>query len=150
MKDVHVVLGALAVGLNGAAGAWGAWRWWRVEDSRAFWRILRAGQGVLVVQVALGGLLVALGHKPHGSLHYLYGLLPLAVYFIAEQLRVSAAESVLQARGLEDAAAVGRLPEGEQRSVVVAILRRELGVLSLAAVVVVVLTLRAASVAGGF
>jgi hypothetical protein len=50
---------------------------------------------------------------------------------------------VLDARGLEDAQAVGRLDEDGQRSVVLAILRREMGVMTLAAVVVVFLALRA-------
>jgi hypothetical protein len=62
---------------------------------------------------------------------------------VAEQFRVTSAETVLEARGLEDAAAVGRLDEAGQRSVVLAILRRELGVVALAAGVVAFLALRA-------
>ena len=56
--------------------------------------------------------------------------------FVAEQLRIAAAETVLAARGHESARAVGRLPEAEQRSVVLAIVRRELGVMALAALVI--------------
>ena len=40
------------------------------------------------------------------ELHLVYGLTPLAVSFLAEQLRLAAADSVLQARGLEDAEAM--------------------------------------------
>ena len=43
---------------------------------------------------------------------------------------------------------VGRVPEGGQHGVVAAIIRRELGVMTLAAWVVVVLLLRAAQTAG--
>jgi hypothetical protein len=57
------------------------------------------------------------------------------------------AEQVLENRELPDAQAVGALPEAEQRSVVVAIMRRELGVMALAALVVAFLSLRAAFVA---
>ena len=74
MKVVHLVVGVLAIGLTGAAGVWGAWCWWRVRQSRWFWILLRVGQAVIVVEIALGGVLVLLGHKP-SDLHLLYGLL---------------------------------------------------------------------------
>jgi len=144
---VHAVVGFGLLALSLGAGAWGAWRWYRVEPSRLFWRLLRASQAVLLVQVVLGLVLLLTGHKP-AHLHLVYGLLPLGVSFIAEQLRVGAADTVLGARGLDSAASVGELPEEEQRSVVLAILRREMGVMALAALVVVVLALRAAGTAG--
>jgi hypothetical protein len=50
---------------------------------------------------------------------------------------------VLDARDLEDAQAVGRLPDDEQRSVVLQIVRRELGVMAAAALVIAFLGLRA-------
>ena len=77
----------------------------------------------------------------------IYGLLPLAVSFIAEQLRIASAEAVLDARGFESAAAVGELPEDQQRAVVTAIVQREMGVMTLAAFVIVVLLARAAGTA---
>src|SRR5450755_1676194 len=112
MKLVHLVIGVLAIGLSGAAGVYGAWCWWRVRSSRWFWRLLRASQVVVVVEVILGGALVLIGHKPPG-LHLLYGLLPVAVAFIAEQLRVASAQMVLDSRGFESSADVGALPEDE-------------------------------------
>jgi hypothetical protein len=148
MKDVHLVVGVVAIGANGVAGSYGAWCWWRaVSSSGWFWRLLRAAQVAVVVQVALGGVLVAAGHKAKG-LHVLYGLLPLLVSLLAEQLRISSAQMVLDAGGYESAEAVGKLPEEEQRGVVVAIVRREIGVMALAALVVVVLLARAAATAG--
>ena len=141
------MVGVLAIALNGTACLYGAWCWRRAESSTWFWRIMRAAQAVVVLQVVLGGVLVAIGHKPRG-LHVLYGLLPLLMAVIAELLRVASAQMVLDARGLESATAVGRLPAEEQRGIVVAIIQRELGVMTLAALVVVVLLLRAAQTAG--
>jgi hypothetical protein len=146
MKVVHLVVGVLSIVLITGAGLWGAWCWYRVRASPVFWRLLRAGQAVVVLQVALGGVLLLLGYK-ESSLHLLYGLLPLAVSFVGEQLRISAAQAVLDTRGFASAAAVGELPEDEQRVVVVAIMQRELGVMVLAAVVMAVLLLRAAGTA---
>src|SRR5437764_6456322 len=146
MKQVHLVVGVITIVLSGVAGAWGAWCWWRVRSSPWFWRVLRASQAAVVVQAALGGVLLLTGHKP-GNLHVLYGILPLLVSFIAEQLRVSSAQMVLDQRGYESAAAVGRLPAEEQQQVVTAVMQREVGVMALAAVVNVLLLARAAMTA---
>ena len=54
-------------------------------------------------------------------------LLPIAVSIIAEQLRIAAAQTVLDQRELADAQAVGALPEDEQARVVDAIVARETG-----------------------
>jgi hypothetical protein len=76
-------------------------------------------------------------------LYWLYALLPVAVGFVAEQLRLTSAQTVLDARDLDDAQAVGRLPTDQQRSIVLQIVRRELGVMSAAALVIAFLALRA-------
>jgi hypothetical protein len=143
MKDVHIVVGSTVIVLFAVTGLWGAWCWWRVEPSQLFWRLLRTSQVVLLIQIALGGVLLIEGKKP-ASLHVLYGLLPLAVSFVGEQLRISSAEMILAARDLESAAEVGELPPEEQQSIVVSILRRELGVMTLAALVILGLAARAA------
>jgi hypothetical protein len=147
MKVVHLVVGVLSIVLISAAGLWGAWCWYRVRNSRAFWTLLRAGQAVIVVEVALGGVLLLIGYK-EPSLHLIYGLLPLAVSFIGEQLRIAAAQSVLDKRGFESSAEVGKLPDEEQRAIVISIVQRELGVMALAAIVMAVLLVRAAGTAG--
>jgi hypothetical protein len=146
VKDVHLVVGVLAIALNALAALYGAWCWWRARPSSWFWRILRAGQVVVIVEVVLGGVLDLLGHKASG-LHVLYGVLPLLVGLLAEQLRISIPQMVLDSRGLESAQAVGKLPEEEQRGIVITILQREIGVMALAAIVVVVLLARAAGTA---
>jgi hypothetical protein len=144
VKEVHIVVGTAAIAVNAGAGCYGVWLWWRVEPSSVwFWRLLRAGQAVVVTEAALGGVLELMHHKAPG-LHVLYGVLPLLVAFIAEQLRLASAQMVLDARGYESAQQVGELPEDEQRSIVVGILRREVGVMTLSALVVVGLLARAA------
>ena len=143
VKLVHIVVGIACLVLVGGAGLWGAWCWYRVRQSPLFWRLLRAGQVAIVVEAALGGVLLLLGKKESG-LHVIYGLLPLLVSFIAEQLRIASAQAVLDARELESAQAVGKLPDSEQRVVVIAIVQRELGVMVLAALVMFVLIGRAA------
>jgi hypothetical protein len=151
-----VVAGALAVaGLNAVSGLLGGWLWYRDDPSsrkllNAFWVLLRVGQGsALTLALAVGSLAVA-GHYSTDHLFYLYALLPLAVAFVAEQLRVASAQTILDQRDLEDAEAVGRLGEDEQQEIVAAIVRRETGVMALSAFVVVFLALRAASTAHGF
>ncbi len=151
-----VVAGALVVAaLNAVAGVLGAWLWWRGDPadrraSNAFWVMLRVGQGsALTLAVAVGSLAAA-GKYSSEHLFYLYALLPLAVAFVAEQLRVVSAQTILDQRGVEGAEAVGRLPEQEQQTLVAAIVRREIGVMALSALVVVFLALRAANTAHGF
>ncbi len=130
--------------VNAIAGALAGWRWWRVEPSDAIWPLLRAGQYLAFAQAAVAGVLYAAGYDPHDELYWLYALLPVAIGLIAEQLRIASAEQVLENRELPDAQAVGALPEAEQRSVVLSIVRREIGIMALAALVVAFLALRAA------
>jgi hypothetical protein len=150
-----VVACSLAVAaLNAISGLLGAWLWYfghpNVRGARTFWLVLRVGQGAaLTLALAVGSLTIA-GNYPHDQLFYLYALLPLAVAFIAEQLRVASAQGVLDQRGLADAQAVGALPERDQRGVVEQIVRREIGVMAASALVVVFLALRAAGTAHGF
>ncbi len=132
---------------NAVAGAYAGLRWWQVRPSDAIWPLLRTGQAVAVVQALVAGALFAVGYEPEDGLYWLYAVLPVAIGLIAEQLRIAAAEQVLENRGLENAQAVGELEEDDQRSVVLAIVRREVGVVALAAGVVAFLALRAALIA---
>lgn len=129
--------------VNGAAAAYAGLRWWQVQASDAVWPLLRLGQAVAGVQALVAGVLFVAGLRPD-DLYWLYALLPVAIGFVAEQLRIASAEQVLENRELPDAQAVGALPEAQQRSVVLAVVRREMGVMALAAFVVAFLALRAA------
>jgi hypothetical protein len=146
-----VVAGALAVAvLNAIPALYGAWRWYAGQASRAFWILLRIGQGSALAFAIVVGSLALAGKYSSDNLFYLYALLPLAVAFVAEQLRVTSAQAVLDRRELPDAQAVGELPEAEQQAVVAAILAREMSIMALSAFVVVFLALRAAGTAHGF
>jgi hypothetical protein len=139
----------VAAAINAAAAVLGGIRWWQVEPSRWFWPLLRAGQVAAAIFAAVAGVAALTGHEPDHGLFWLYVALPLAVAFVAEQLRILSAQTVLDARGLEDAKAVGRLPDADQRSVVLQIVRREIGVMAAEAAAVAFLLVRAAMTAGG-
>ncbi len=143
MKIIHIVVGALCIGLTGSAAIWGIWCWYRGRASRLFWWLLRGGQLFIVIEAILGGIWEASGR--HASeLHLIYGLVPIAVSFVAEQLRIASAQMVMDSRGFDSAAELGRLEAAEQRVVMMTIVQRELGVMVLAAVVMTVLLARAA------
>src|ERR1700744_4838005 len=140
---VHIAIGSLALGLTGAAAIWGIWCWYRAQQNRVFWWLLRAGQGFIVLEAIVGGIWEATGR--HASeLHLIYGLVPIAVSFVAEQLRIASTQMVLDARDLDSADDVGKLEPAEQRVIVMTIVQRELGVMVLAAIVMTVLLARAA------
>jgi len=139
---VHITLGVAVVAVNLAAGAWGAWAWWQERPAPGFWPLLRTGQALVAVEAALGGALI-LGGEELPPLHLVYGLTPLAVALFAEQLRAVAAQTELDRRGLDGRDAVAALSEEEQRGLVRAIVRREIGVMAASAVVVALLGVRA-------
>jgi hypothetical protein len=142
MTAFHVALGIALIATNAVAGAWGGWCWWRVRDAPGFWPLLRVGQGLVMLQAVDGAILLVTG-RDLPELHLIYGLVPLGVSFVAEQLRLVATDTVLAQRDLGGRADVEALPEAEQRDLVRAILRREMGVMALAALVVAFLALRA-------
>lgn len=149
MAGLIEVLATVLAGAAGASAALGAWSWWQVRHSRVFWTALRGTQAAAVVLALAAGVAAARGDRPDDGLFWVYALVPVLVSFVAEQFRALSAQAVLDARGLPDAAAVGSLDEAGQRSVVVAILRRETGVMTVAAAVLAFLALRALGTAAG-
>lgn len=143
MKDLAQALALVAAVVNLVAGLTAGALWWRVEPRPWAWWGIRAGQAAAIALAVGAGILAAAGFDPDAGLFWLYALLPVAVSFVAEQLRLASAQTVLDARELEDAQAVGRLEAAAQRSVVLAIVRRELGVMAVAALVIAFLALRA-------
>jgi TRAP-type C4-dicarboxylate transport system permease small subunit len=143
MTTLHIVLGTAMIVVNALAAAWGGWSWWRGTASRAFWPLLRVGQGLVMVEAVQGAILVAMGEEIP-ELHLVYGLVPIGVAFLAEQLRLATADTVLEQRGLEGRADVERLTQPEQRALVLAIVQREMGVMAASAGVVALLGVRAA------
>lgn len=119
---------ALAV-VSVLAALVGGWSWWQVRPSRAFWALARAAQALAVVLGGVSGVAAALGHRPDSELFWIYALVPIVISFLGEQLRLASASTILAARDIESAQEVGELPDAEQRSIVLAILRREMGVM---------------------
>ncbi len=142
MVGIHIAVGLCLIGLNLAAGLAGGIAWFRKRPSIPFWYLLRAAQVSVFVQALLGGLLVVTGHEPKEQLHYLYGVLPLFVSFIAEGARFGAAERELGDVDPES------IPAAERETVVEAVLRREMGIMAVSCWVIFFLALRAATTSG--
>jgi heme A synthase len=142
MIGLHIAVGSAVVLLNLLAGAIGGTAWYRNRPSIPFWYLLRAAQVAVFGQAMLGGLLVVTNHRPAESLHYLYGILPLFVSFIAEGARTGAAQRELGEIDFES------LPAAEQESIALAIVRREMGIMAVSCGVIFFLALRAATTGG--
>jgi hypothetical protein len=142
MTTLHVVLGVAVVAVNLAAGALGVFRWRRGELSRAFWPLLRVGQALVVIEALDGAVLLLMGQELP-RLHLIYGLVPLGVQFIAEQLKLTSAQAILDQRGVSSAR---ELDPDDAEHAALDILRREMGVMAASALVVAALGLRAGGV----
>jgi heme A synthase len=139
---LHIAVGICLIALNVAAGVVGGIAWYRDRASIPFWYLLRAAQVSVFVQALLGGLLVVTNHEPEEGLHYLYGILPLVVSFIAEGARADAASREVGETDYE------ALPQAEQESLALAIVRREMGIMAVSCWVIFFLALRAAGTSG--
>ncbi len=142
MVGVHIAVGFAVIALNLAAGAVGGLAWYRNRPSIPFWYLLRAAQVSVFLQALLGGLLVVTNHEQSEDLHYVYGILPLVVSFIAEGARAGAAQRELGETDFES------LPADEQQSIGLAIVRREMGIMAVSCGVILFLALRAAFTSG--
>jgi hypothetical protein len=142
VSGLHTQFGALAIGLNVLAAAIGAIAWLLRRNPKPFWWCLRAGQVLIMIEAVIGAALVLDG-RDLPRLHLVYGLTPIAVAFLAEQLKLLATQTLLDNRGYAGGADIAKLPEVEQREFVTAVLRRELGVMATSAAIVAVLAARA-------
>jgi hypothetical protein len=141
---LHIALGVILIALNAAAFGVGGVSWLRDRPSIPFWYLLRAAQASVFAQALLGGLLVAIGHEQDDGLHYLYGILPLVVSFIAEGARADAAHREIGETDYEN------LPTPEKETIALAIVRREMGIMAVSCGVILFLGLRAAGTSGLF
>ena len=142
MVTVHLVVGITVISTNLIAGGVGGTAWLRRKPSVGFWYALRVAQVAVVLQAALGAILLLSGHEAASGLHYLYGLLPVGVSLLAEAVRAGAAERELVGLDFES------LPTERQRGIALAIVRRETGIMAVSALVIFLLALRAATTAG--
>ena len=143
IDQLHLVVGVAVIGANAVAGAWGGVAWLRHSPSVVFWYLLRFAQAAVVVQVGLGLALVLGGRAPPDGLHLVYGIAPLVVSLVSEAMRVGAAQREIEEAGDLDAA-----EHAEQVMIARRVVRREMGIMTVGALVIVTLALRAAFTAG--
>jgi ABC-type phosphate transport system auxiliary subunit len=143
LAEVHLVAGVAVMALNLAAGLWGAVAWGANRASVWFWYVLRAAQVSVVVQVLLGAVLLIAGREAADGIHYMYGTAPLVVNLFAEGMRAGAAQ-----REVPEDVEFESLPATEQRTIALRIVRREMGIMTVAALLIVAFAIRAAQVSG--
>jgi hypothetical protein len=143
LKDVHLVVGIAVLATNLLAGVWGAIAWARHDPSVWFWYLLRVAQAVVVVQVTLGLILLATDHRAGDGLHYAYGVSLLIVTLVTEGMRAGAAQ-----RELDEVDDVDALTPQQQREVAHRVVLREMGLMTIGALLVTTLALRAAMTGG--
>jgi hypothetical protein len=140
-----MVVGIAVLATNLVAAGWGAIGWLR-RDARAsivFWPLLRLAQATVVVQAVVGFLLLARGASAPDGLHVAYGVAPLVISLVSEGMRVGIAQRELE--GVED---VDALERSEQVAVAKRVALGELGVMTVGALLILTLSLRAFQTGG--
>ena len=140
-----MVVGIAVLVTNAVAAGWGAIGWLRkyARASLAFWPLLRAAQATVVIQVVVGFLLLARGASAPDGLHVAYGVSPLVITVITEAMRAGIAQRELE--GVED---VDALDRGEQVALAKRVALGEMGVMTVGALLILTLALRAYQTGG--
>ena len=140
-----MVVGIAVLATNLVAAAWGAIGWVR-KDARAsivFWPLLRLAQATVVVQAVVGLLLVARGASAPDGLHIAYGVAPLIVSLVSEGMRTAVAQ-----HELEDVEDVDALERPAQIALAKRVALGEMGVMTVGALLILTLALRAYQTGG--
>jgi hypothetical protein len=140
-----MVVGIAVLATNLVAAAWGVIGWLR-KDAHAsivFWPLLRLAQAAVVVQAVLGFLLVARGASAPDGLHIIYGISPLVIALVSEGMRVGIAQREIE--GVED---VDALERPEQVALAKRVALGEMGVMTVGALLILTLALRAFQTGG--
>ena len=140
-----MVAGIAVLVANAVAAGWGAIGWLR-RDARAsiaFWPLLRVAQATVVVQAVVGFLLLARGASAPDGLHAAYGIAPLVIALVSEAMRAGVAQRELE--GVED---VDALERREQVALAKRVALGEMGVMTVGALLIVTLALRAYQTGG--
>ncbi len=141
-----MVVGIAVLIANATAAGWGVVGWLR-KDARAslvFWPLLRVAQATVVVEVVIGFILLARGASSPDGLHVAYGVAPLVITLVSEAMRAGIAERELD--GVED---VDALDRGEQVALARRVALGEMGVMTVGALLILTLALRAYQTGGG-
>ena len=140
----------MAVGIavlvtNAVAAAWGAIGWVRQNPRAAitFWPLLRLAQATVVVQAVVGLLLVARGASAPDGLHIAYGIAPLFISLVSEGMRAAVAH-----RELEDVDDLEALERSDQIALAKRVALGEMGVMTVGALLILTLSLRAFQTGG--
>lgn len=160
MTTAYSALGVTVVALNLLAVAVGARDRVSERPSSAFWYLLRAAQVATMSFVVFACVIYLAGHRADDSLHYLYVLLPVAASFAAELFRGGAASQELGERLDPDpgdaplppadlAARFRELDPAEQERIGLAIVHREVTIMTLACLVTAFLIWRALATTAG-
>ena len=145
MSGFHAVVGIAVLASNLVAAGWGAVGWVR-KDARAsivFWPLLRVAQATVVVEAIVGLLLVARGASAPDGLHIAYGIAPLFISLVSEGMRAAVAQ-----RELEDVEDVDALERSDQIALAKRVALGEMGVMTVGALLIVTLALRAFQTGG--
>jgi hypothetical protein len=140
-----MVLGIGVLVANAVAAGWGAAAWLRKEArwSIGFWPLLRVAQALVAIQVVVGLLLVAGRSEQPDGLHIAYGIAPLVISLVSEGMRAGVAHRELE--GVED---VDALERSEQVALARRVALAEVGVMTVGALLILTLALRAYQTGG--
>jgi len=140
-----MIVGIAVLVSNAVAAAWGALSWLR-KDARAsitFWPLLRVAQATVVVQAVVGFILLARGLAAPDGLHVVYGVAPLVISLVSEGMRAGVAQRELE--GVDD---VDALQRAEQVTLARRVALNEMGVMTVGALLILTLALRAFQTGG--
>ena len=140
-----MVVGIAVLVTNLVAAGWGVIGWLRKEAraSIVFWPLLRVAQATVVIQAVLGFLLLARGASAPDGLHVIYGVSPLVISLASEGMRAGIAQ-----RELEDVEDVDALERSEQVTLAKRVALGEMGVMTVGALLILTLALRAFQTGG--
>jgi hypothetical protein len=145
LSGFHAALGIAVLVSNAVAAGWGAVGWLR-KDARAsivFWPLLRMAQATVVVQAVVGFVLLARGDSAPDGLHAAYGIAPLVVSLVSEGMRVGVAQ-----RELDRVDDLEALERREQVAVARRVALGEMAVMTVGALLILTLALRAYQTGG--
>ena len=140
-----MVVGIAVLATNLVAAGWGAVGWLR-KDARAsivFWPLLRVAQATVVVQAVVGFSCWPAAPRLRTGCTWSYGVAPLVVALVSEGMRAGVAQRELE--GVED---VDALERAEQITLAKRVALGEMGVMTVGALLILTLALRAYQTGG--
>ncbi|MBJ7472213.1 MAG: hypothetical protein JHD16_12985 [Solirubrobacteraceae bacterium] len=106
MDDPYVIGAWIVAAVNAVAAVLGLALWLLGRPGPLFWVPARTGQVVAAAYAVFCGAYAVVAEPPPDGLVWVYILTPIAVSYFAEQLRLVAAQTVLERHGFESAEAL--------------------------------------------